>query len=80
MKNFKIVPLSAEFANTIRRSKKDQSGHEVIEQTATGHGPCRVALKPFKPGKTEGYYLATARLKLTMLLTSRGQFSSLLRR
>ena len=48
MKQFKIVPLSEEYATKIRETKKDDFGHEVIEQVATGLGPCRVSLKPFK--------------------------------
>jgi len=51
MKNFKIVPLSAAYANKIRQERKDEFGHTVVEQTATGLGPCRVLLKPFKPGE-----------------------------
>jgi len=50
MHKFKIVPLSGEYAQKIRNSRKDDFGHEVIEQTATGLGPCRVSLKPFKKG------------------------------
>lgn len=50
MHQFKIVPLSAEYAANIRTTRKDSYGHEVIEQTATGLGPCRVSLKPFKRG------------------------------
>jgi len=50
MTQFKIVPLSKEYAADIRATRTDAFGHEVIEQTATGHGPCRVSLKPFKPG------------------------------
>ncbi|HWB24739.1 MAG TPA: DUF1203 domain-containing protein [Chitinophagaceae bacterium] len=50
MHHFKIVPLSKEYAAQIRSTRTDEFGHEVIEQTATGHGPCRVSLKPFKPG------------------------------
>jgi len=50
MNNFKIVPLSKEYANHIRESKLDDFGHEVIEQIATGSGPCRVSLKPFVKG------------------------------
>lgn len=50
MKEFKIVPLSKEYATKIRETKKDDFDHEVIEQTATGFGPCRVSLKPFVPG------------------------------
>ena len=51
MMKFKIVPLAAEYANKIRKTKKDDFGHDIVEQTATGHGPCRVSLKPFVPGE-----------------------------
>jgi len=50
MNNFKIVPLSKEYANHIRKTMTDDFNHEVIEQTATGKGPCRVSLQPFIPG------------------------------
>ena len=50
MKPFKIVPLSKDFANKIRKERKDDFGHEVVETIAKGFGPCRVSLKPFKPG------------------------------
>ncbi len=50
MNNFKIVPLSREYANRIRKSRQDDFGHEVIEQIATGSGPCRVSLRPFVKG------------------------------
>ena len=49
--HFKIVSLSEEYANKIRKSSKDDFGHDVAEQVATGYGPCRVSLKPFVPGK-----------------------------
>ena len=51
MKQFKIVPLSREYANKIKENNKDDFGHEVIEQIATGKGPCRVSLKPFTVGQ-----------------------------
>jgi len=51
MKQFKIVPLSKEYAARIRATRKDDFGHEVIEQLANGLGPCRVSLKPFKRGE-----------------------------
>ena len=51
MKNFKIVPITEEYAVKIRNSGKDEFGHDVIEQIATGLGPCRVSLKPFVRGK-----------------------------
>ncbi|MGB3848685.1 MAG: DUF1203 domain-containing protein [Tunicatimonas sp.] len=48
---FKIVPLSEAYAAHIRTTKEDLYGHKVVEQCATGYGPCRVSLKPFVPGK-----------------------------
>lgn len=51
MNQFKIVPLSREYANEIKENNKDDFGHGVIEQIATGTGPCRVSLKPFKVGE-----------------------------
>ncbi len=51
MNKFRIIPLSKEYAEKIRNTKQDDFGHKVIEQIATGRGPCRVSLKPFKPGK-----------------------------
>jgi hypothetical protein len=51
MSKFKIVPFSKEFANRIRQSRKDDFNNDVIEQIATGYGPCRVSLMPFVPGE-----------------------------
>lgn len=51
MRHFKIVPLSEELAAKVRETMTDEFGHEVIEQLATGKGPCRVSLKPFETGK-----------------------------
>ena len=48
MNKFKIVPLSAEYVQKSRSNRKDDFGREVIQQVATGLGPCRVSLKPFK--------------------------------
>jgi Protein of unknown function (DUF1203) len=50
MPSFKIVPLAKSYAEKVRRTKKDEYGHPVFEQLATGRGPCRVSLKPFVPG------------------------------
>ena len=50
MKKFKIIPLSQEYVKKIRETHKDDFQHEVIEQVATGYGPCRISLKPFKVG------------------------------
>ena len=51
MSKFKIVPLFKEYAAKIRSERTDDFGNEVIEQVATGKGPCRVSLKPFKVGE-----------------------------
>ena len=51
MSKFKVVPLGKEYAARIRNERKDDFGNQVIEQVATGKGPCRVSLKPFKPGR-----------------------------
>ena len=51
MSKFKIVPLSEEYAARVRENQKDDFGHNVIEQVATGKGPCRVSLKPFIKGQ-----------------------------
>jgi hypothetical protein len=51
MSQFKIVPLSKEYASKIRETKKDDFGHGVMESVATGKGPCRVSLKPFVVGE-----------------------------
>ena len=51
MNQFKIVPLSEEYARKLRENQKDDFGHEIVEQVATGKGPCRVSLKPFAVGE-----------------------------
>lgn len=51
MKNFRIIPLSKEYALKIRTTGKDDFGHPIVEQIATGLGPCRVSLKPFRRGE-----------------------------
>jgi len=50
MSTFKIIPLSEAYAQKIRKLMKDDFGHDVLEQVATGKGPCRVSLKPFDIG------------------------------
>src|SRR5688500_9192444 len=51
MKQFKVVPLSKEYADEIRKANKDEHGHDLIESVATGKGPCRVSLRPFVAGQ-----------------------------
>jgi len=50
MHTFKIVPLSKKYADNIRNTMEDDFGNSVVMQTARGFGPCRVSLKPFRPG------------------------------
>lgn len=50
MNKFKIVPLSKAFAQRIKATMTDDFGNPVIEQLATGLGPCRISLKPFNKG------------------------------
>lgn len=50
MSSFKIVPLAQPLVEKIKKERIDQFGVEVIEEVATGHGPCRFSLKTFKPG------------------------------
>jgi hypothetical protein len=58
MKQFKIVPLSEEYADKIREANMDDFGHELTEKIATGKGPCRVSLKPFAVGKDKRLLLS----------------------
>ncbi|HRI26145.1 MAG TPA: DUF1203 domain-containing protein [Ferruginibacter sp.] len=58
MKKFRIVPLSREYAQQIRASRRDDFGHEVIEQVARGKGPCRVSLKAFSVGEDKRLLLS----------------------
>jgi Protein of unknown function (DUF1203) len=51
MTQFKVVPLSKEYASGIRNANRDEFGHDLVEQVATGKGPCRVSLRPFMVGQ-----------------------------
>jgi hypothetical protein len=51
MTQFKIVPLSKDYVKKIKTSGIDDFGNEIIEQVATGRGPCRISLRPFETGK-----------------------------
>jgi hypothetical protein len=50
MNKFKIVPLSKALAQKIKTRMVDDFENPVVEQLATGLGPCRVSLKPFVKG------------------------------
>lgn len=58
MTQFKIIPLSKQYAASIRQNGVDDFGHEIIEQVATGKGPCRVSLRPFVKGKDKRLLLS----------------------
>ncbi|MGC4104337.1 DUF1203 domain-containing protein [Ferruginibacter sp.] len=58
MQQFKIVPLTEAYAAKIRAAQKDDLGHAVVEQLATGKGPCRVSLQPFEVGVDERLLIA----------------------
>jgi len=52
--NYKIVPLSAEMARSVRENMKSaQYGHPAFADVAKGYGPCRVCLKTFRKGAEE---------------------------
>ncbi len=53
MNTFKIIPITEKYASQIRKKKIDKFNHPIVEQLATGYGPCRVSLQPFIPGKDE---------------------------
>lgn len=58
MRNFKIVPLTAAYARMVKESRKDDFGNTITEQVASGFGPCRVSLSPFKVGVDERLLLS----------------------
>lgn len=58
MKKFKIIPLPIDYVHKIKQTGKDDFGHELVEQVATGVGPCRVSLKPFEVGKDKRLLLS----------------------
>jgi len=47
---FKVVPVSKDHIERLRAGGRDDFGNEIVEQIAGGYGPCRVSLKPFRPG------------------------------
>lgn len=51
MNQFKIVPLQMDYVSKIQTQKVDDFKYPVVEQIATGYGPCRITLEPFTPEK-----------------------------
>ncbi len=50
MSRFRVIPLSTAVAERIRTTRQDDFDNKVLEQVATGYGPCRVSLTTFRPG------------------------------
>lgn len=50
MSQFRIIPLSTTVVDSIRTTRRDAFENLVLEQIATGYGPCRLSLEPFQPG------------------------------
>jgi hypothetical protein len=52
MPNFKVIPIPAEVANSIRTRLIDEEGHQLSISLAgeSDYGPCRSCLKQFNPG------------------------------
>lgn len=72
MSNFKIIPLSKEYATEIRKSGKDKFGNDVIEQLSTGKGPCRISLRPFEVGKDVRVLLAHTPFEINNVFNQSG--------
>ena len=72
MSSFQIVPLSAGFAQAIRSTRLDAFGNTVIEQLASGHGPCRVSLKPFVPGQDKRLLLSYSPFRVANAFNQNG--------
>ncbi len=58
MRNFKIVPISKGYAYGVKKAQKNDFGHALEAQLATGLGPCRVSLKPFAAGQHQRLLLS----------------------
>lgn len=58
MNKFRVIPLSKDYAAKLRDSRIDDFGHSILEETATGLGPCRVSLQPFTRGKDKRLLLS----------------------
>jgi hypothetical protein len=58
MSQFNIVPLTKDWAKQYRHSMQDEFGHPIIREMATGRGPCRISLRPFRPGVDERLLLS----------------------
>lgn len=62
--SFKIVPISKDHVSRLRKHGKDDFGNEIVEQIAGGYGPCRLSLKPFRPGVDHRILLSHSPFKI----------------
>ena len=62
--SFKIVPVSKQYICDLRSTGLDDFGNEIVEQIAGGYGPCRVSLRPFKPGVDRRMLLSHSPFKI----------------
>ena len=64
MAKFRIIPFSKKYADEIRQKGIDDFGNKIVEEIATGLGPCRVSLKPFEPNKDKRLVLSHSPFEL----------------
>lgn len=51
MPTFEVVPIPAEVADEVRRTRRSpRYGHPAVDEMAAGYGPCRVCLCRFRVG------------------------------
>lgn len=72
MTQFIVEPLSAAVADQLRTTRHDAFGNEVIEQVATGYGPCRLTLTAFRPGVDRRLLFSYSPFAQEGLFTERG--------
>jgi hypothetical protein len=62
--SFKIIPVSKQYISELSSTGRDEFGNEIVEQIAGGYGPCRVSLRPFKPGVDRRMLLSHSPFKI----------------
>ncbi|MEP7321920.1 MAG: DUF1203 domain-containing protein [Saprospiraceae bacterium] len=72
MNKFRIVPLSKEYVDKIKITGIDDFGNVVIEEIASGLGPCRYSLKPFRPGLDKRLVISHSPFNLQNAYNQRG--------
>jgi hypothetical protein len=72
MGKFRIISLTKEWAQKQRNSMQDEFGHKIIRELAMGRGPCRVSLRPFRPGIDERLLLSHSPFEKDNAFNQRG--------